>query len=174
MTKKEEAIAAIAAANPKWSEKHVAYAYELMPTSTAIYYEKGTKQHQDAHAHWLHKWTRWAIEMGLMPDDTVIPPDPGQPDSNFTRRRNRLIEGPNPTTATGKSDAPKPPSNSGVQAPREGTVGKKIWDVCDEVTIKHGREAKVEEVLEVAKSRGLNEGNTKTEFSRWRKFHSQE
>lgn len=171
-SRKEEALAAISAANPKWSTKHVSYAYEMMPTSNEAYYEKGTSQRDQARAYWLHKWTLWAIEMNIVPDDTPIPPATPYPDGPSRRR-----SAPEPSPTTGASNpraiATKDPSvtQQGIVAPRVGTVGRKIWDICDEVTTQHGREAKVEEILEVARTRGLNEGNAKTEFSRWRKFN---
>lgn len=170
-SKKEEGLAAIAAANPKWSKRHVQYAHTLMPTSSAVYYEKGSKEYKQAHAHWLHRWTLWAIEMNLLPDDTPVPPETEHPPS-INARRSRNTEFAAGGSPVAKITLPPTEKSNDIKAPREGTVGKKIWDVCDEVTTHHGRQATVEEVLEIARTRGLNEGNTRTEFTRWRKFHT--
>lgn len=171
MPDKNQALEALKAANPKWSEKHIRYAFELMPTSNEVYYAEGTPEHARARAAWWRRWTIWAIEMNIVPDDTPVPQGADEPEGPNTRRRGSKLTNVPPTLGPLQpAKIPAVESNT-VRAPKEGTMGKKIWDICDELTTKHGREAKVEEVTAMARERGLNEGNSRTEFSRWRKFH---
>jgi len=114
MTKKDEAIAAIKAANPRWSENHCKLAYELMPTTTAWAYEKGTSDRLKAEQYFLSKWTKWAIEMNLMPEDTVIPDHP--------------VELPQARTTRVSGEPIKIVTQQGINAPKPGTMAKQIWD----------------------------------------------
>lgn len=152
MNRKDEAIAAIAAANPKWSERHVRYSYELMPTTVAWMHEKGSPERAWWEARHAHFWVRWAIEMNIIPDDTEVP---ALPNGDFTPvarspsiRREPVVE------------------QQGIGAPREGTMARKIWNMCSSLGTPT-----LDDVIAKATELGYNIGNTKTEFSRWRKFN---
>ena len=161
MTKKEEALAALKAANPKWSARHCRFAYQMMPTTIDWVYEKGTADREKAHQHWLSSWTAWAIEMNLLPEDTPIPEAPvALPSTNFERVNGVPV-----------SRAPTE-TKQGINAPRPGTMAKQIWDLSDELSIKHGRQVTSEEMVVAATAKDWNIGNVKTEYSRWRKFHA--
>lgn len=88
LQKKEQAIEAIRAANPKWSDKHVRYAYEMMPSTAAVYFQEGTVEHAYHKALHAHNWTKWAVEMNLVPEDTPIPPAPSTAAPVARARRN--------------------------------------------------------------------------------------
>lgn len=67
--------------------------------------------------------------------------------------------------------AAKMPEQNGVRRPKpEGLCGK-AWAVFDEVSAKNGAPAAIKESLDVARTLGLNEGNVRAEYARWRKFH---
>ena len=60
---------------------------------------------------------------------------------------------------------------NGIKRPKPGTLCGKAWDIFDKVTKKHrGNPATIAESLEISKEAGLNEGNVRAEFGRWRKF----
>lgn len=64
----------------------------------------------------------------------------------------------------------KMPESNGVRRPKPETLCGKAWGVFDEVSAKNGAPASIKESLELAKARGLNEGNVRVEYARWRKF----
>ena len=66
--------------------------------------------------------------------------------------------------------ANKMPENNGVRRPKPETLCGQAWAVFDEVSAKNGAPASIKESLEIAKARGLNEGNVRVEYARWRKF----
>lgn len=66
--------------------------------------------------------------------------------------------------------ANKMPESNGVRRPKPETLCGKAWAVFDEVSQKNGAPASIKESLEIAKARGLNEGNVRVEYARWRKF----
>src|SRR5262249_40951323 len=156
-------------ANPKWSARHVRYAYEMMPTSNASFYAKGTRERKYWEEYFMWEWTQWAIEMNLLPDDTQVPPKPDKDGSLVlvSRRRAAIPDSTNPVANMPVA----PPGAPGRQAPKPGTVASRIWAIADQETARLGRQATIEEVLVVARTQNLNEGNTKTEFSSWRKYH---
>lgn len=62
------------------------------------------------------------------------------------------------------------PEANGVRRPKPETLCGQAWAVFDEVSAKNGAPASIKESLEIAKARGLNEGNVRVEYARWRKF----
>lgn len=68
-------------------------------------------------------------------------------------------------------EANKMPEANGVRRPKPETLCGKAWAVFDEVSAKNGSPASIGESLEIAKARGLNEGNVRVEYARWRKFY---
>lgn len=72
--------------------------------------------------------------------------------------------------AKAAKEANKMPESNGVRRPKPETLCGKAWAVFDEVSQKNGAPASIKESLEIAKVRGLNEGNVRVEYARWRKF----
>ena len=72
--------------------------------------------------------------------------------------------------AKAAKEANKMPENNGVRRPKPETLCGQAWAVFDEVSAKNGAPASIKESLEIAKARGLNEGNVRVEYARWRKF----
>ena len=72
--------------------------------------------------------------------------------------------------AKAAKEANKMPEANGVRRPKPETLCGQAWAVFDEVSAKNGAPASIKESLEIAKARGLNEGNVRVEYARWRKF----
>ncbi|MBS1983428.1 MAG: hypothetical protein JST16_04580 [Bdellovibrionales bacterium] len=72
--------------------------------------------------------------------------------------------------AKAAKEASKMPEANGVRRPKPETLCGRAWSVFDEVSAKNGAPASIKESLEIAKARGLNEGNVRVEYARWRKF----
>ena len=72
--------------------------------------------------------------------------------------------------AKAAKEAQKMPESNGVRRPKPETLCGKAWAIFDEVSQKNGAPASIKESLVVAKERGLNEGNVRVEYARWRKF----
>lgn len=72
--------------------------------------------------------------------------------------------------AKAAKQANKMPEANGVRRPKPETMCGQAWAVFDEVSAKNGAPASIKESLEIAKARGLNEGNVRVEYARWRKF----
>lgn len=72
--------------------------------------------------------------------------------------------------AKAAKEANKMPESNGVRRPKPETLCGKAWAVFDEVSQKNGAPASIKESLGIAKARGLNEGNVRVEYARWRKF----
>ena len=68
--------------------------------------------------------------------------------------------------------ASKMPEQNGVRRPKPETLCGKAWSIFDSVSAKNGSPASIKESLEVARTQGLNEGNVKAEYARWRKFYA--
>ncbi len=63
------------------------------------------------------------------------------------------------------------PEQNGVRRPKPDTLCGKAWAVCDAISAQLGAPAPIAYVLEGSKSIGLNEGNVKAEYARWKKFN---
>ena len=68
--------------------------------------------------------------------------------------------------------ATKMPEQNGVRRPKPDTLCGKAWAIFDNVSTKNGAPASIKESLDVARGEGLNEGNVKAEYARWRKFYA--
>lgn len=64
----------------------------------------------------------------------------------------------------------KMPMQNNVRMPRPGGLCAQAWDIASSL-VKDGVVPSMAEVLEAAKAKGLNEGNVRTEYARWRTFH---
>lgn len=62
------------------------------------------------------------------------------------------------------------PEQNGVRRPKPETLCGQAWAVFDELSQKLGAPCAIADALKAAGERGLNEGNVKAEYSRWRKF----
>jgi hypothetical protein len=68
-------------------------------------------------------------------------------------------------------EASKMPEQNGVRRPKpEGLCGK-AWAVFDKISADSGAPATIGASLLAAKEQGLNEGNVRAEYARWRKFY---
>jgi septal ring factor EnvC (AmiA/AmiB activator) len=63
------------------------------------------------------------------------------------------------------------PEQNGIRRPKPNTLCGRVWGLADNLSQKFGQPTPISELLESAKSEGLNEGNVKAEYARWRKFH---
>lgn len=68
-------------------------------------------------------------------------------------------------------EANRMPEQNGVRRPKPTTKCGRVWEIADMLSATAGQPTPVKDLLETAKSEGLNEGNTKAEYARWRKFH---
>ncbi len=68
--------------------------------------------------------------------------------------------------------ANKMPEQNGVRRPKPDTLCGKAWAIFDGISAKNGAPASIKESLEAARADGLNEGNVKAEYARWRKFYA--
>lgn len=69
-------------------------------------------------------------------------------------------------------EASKMPEQNGVRRPKPDTLCGKAWTIFDNISAKNGAPASIKESLEAARADGLNEGNVKAEYARWRKFYA--
>jgi hypothetical protein len=72
--------------------------------------------------------------------------------------------------AVAAKEAEKMPESNGVRRPKPETLCGKAWAIFDAISAKKGAPASIAEALVEAKAQGLNEGNVKAEYARWRKF----
>ena len=63
------------------------------------------------------------------------------------------------------------PEKNGVRRPKPETMCGKVWAIADSISEKTGAPAPIASILEEGLKQGLNEGNMKTEYARWRKFY---
>lgn len=68
-------------------------------------------------------------------------------------------------------EANRMPEQNGIRRPKPDTLCGKAWGLADSLSEKFGQPTPIKELLEAAKAEGLNEGNVKAEYARWRKFH---
>jgi hypothetical protein len=72
--------------------------------------------------------------------------------------------------ALAAKEAQKMPESNGVRRPKPETLCGKAWAIFDQISTEQKRPATIAESLVRSKEQGLNEGNVKAEFARWRKF----
>lgn len=63
------------------------------------------------------------------------------------------------------------PESNGVRRPKPETLCGKAWAVMDKMTTEQGSTVAISSLLAVTTPMGLNEGNVKAEYARWRKFN---
>lgn len=68
-------------------------------------------------------------------------------------------------------EANRMPEQHGVRRPKPTTKCGQAWAIMDEVSKELAQPAPIAQVLERAVKAGLNEGNVKAEYARWRKFN---
>lgn len=68
-------------------------------------------------------------------------------------------------------EANRMPEQNGVRRPKPDGLCGKAWAIFDNVSQTSGAPATIGASLIVAKEQGLNEGNVRAEYARWRKFH---
>jgi membrane protein involved in colicin uptake len=73
--------------------------------------------------------------------------------------------------AKAAKEAAKQPEQNGVRRPGPETLCGKAWKIFDDVSQEAGAPASIGASMRVAKAQGLNEGNVRAEYARWRKFH---
>lgn len=61
---------------------------------------------------------------------------------------------------------------NGVRRPKAETLCGKAWAIFDNISAKNCAPASIKESLDAARADGLNEGNVKAEYARWRKFYA--
>jgi hypothetical protein len=63
------------------------------------------------------------------------------------------------------------PEQNGVRRPKpEGLCGQ-VWTLADNISRQMGQPVPIATLLEASKAAGLNEGNVRAEYARWRKFN---
>jgi hypothetical protein len=63
------------------------------------------------------------------------------------------------------------PEQNGVRRPKpEGLCGQ-AWTLADDLSRQLGQPVPIANLLEASKVKGLNEGNVRAEYARWRKFN---
>jgi hypothetical protein len=67
--------------------------------------------------------------------------------------------------------ASKQPEQNGVRRPRPETLCGKAWAVMDQLSMNQGSPVAIRTLLDATGPLGLNEGNVKAEYARWRKFN---
>lgn len=69
-----------------------------------------------------------------------------------------------------KAAKPVMPTQNGITAPRPGKCAD-AWNLATELSQAKGETVTMGDFVEAGKAAGLNEGNMRTEYARWRKFH---
>lgn len=67
-------------------------------------------------------------------------------------------------------EANKMPKANDVRRPKPDTLCGKAWAIFDSLSASTGVPATIGDSLKVASEQGLNEGNVRAEYARWRKF----
>lgn|GEM_PF-1415779 len=76
---------------------------------------------------------------------------------------------PNATLPLSSPQAPD--EQNGVRRPKSQSLCGQAWAIFDQISESQGEPAAFAEALEEARAQGLNEGNVRTEFYRWRRFN---
>jgi len=59
-------------------------------------------------------------------------------------------------------------SSGPAKRPKAGTTTGAVWDICDELAAKHGREPTRQEVMAQCEYDGINKATGSTQFGKWR------
>ena len=70
-----------------------------------------------------------------------------------------------------EKEASKMPEQNGIRAPKPSSLCGKAWAVFDRVSQSKGSPTSVAEAVPVGVGEGLNEGNIRVEYARWRKYN---
>lgn len=73
--------------------------------------------------------------------------------------------------AKAAKEANRQPEQNGVRRPGPNGLCGQAWAIFDELSQKLGQPTPIANAMEVAKERGLNEANVRTEYARWKKFY---
>lgn len=174
--KQQEAAAAIAAANPTWSKRHVDMcAGFLMPTTNEHYFDRGTPEREAAAQHFRERMTAFLVEMNILkPEQAYVRPDNWRSPYKAEKVavvRQRSTPARRPTEVTpSEPTAPKPVTPADVKEPRPGSAGAQAWAVCDNLYTALNRIPSGAEAAQAGEAAGLNPGNVRAEISRWAKF----
>lgn len=68
-------------------------------------------------------------------------------------------------------EANRMPEQNGVRRPKPDTKCGRVWALADKLSSELGQATPVKNLLEVAEAEGLNAGNVKAEYARWRKYY---
>lgn len=68
-------------------------------------------------------------------------------------------------------EANRMPEQNGIRRPKPDTKCGRAWAIADELSNELGQPTPIAQLLERATAEGLNEGNVKAEYARWRKFN---
>lgn len=68
-------------------------------------------------------------------------------------------------------EANRMPEQNGVRRPKPATLCGKAWALADKLSAEMNQAVPVKALLVAAAAEGLNEGNVKAEYARWRKFN---
>lgn len=63
------------------------------------------------------------------------------------------------------------PKQNDVVRPKSGTACAKLWDIFDSLSANSGAPTPIAAALELARSQGINDSTTRTQYARWRKFN---
>lgn len=70
-----------------------------------------------------------------------------------------------------EKEASRMPEQNGIRRPKADTLCGKAWAIFDDVSQNSGEPASIGASMEVSRAQGLNDGNVRAEYARWRKFH---
>ena len=68
-------------------------------------------------------------------------------------------------------EANRMPEQNGIRRPKPDTLCGRAWQIADDLSAKFGQPTPIKDLLEAAEAEGLNAGNVKAEYARWRKFY---
>ena len=64
-----------------------------------------------------------------------------------------------------------PEVRNGQAERRPGSRGRQAWDICDAITARKGEPASAAEVVAEGIAIGMNPGQLRAAYAKWRKFH---
>lgn len=68
-------------------------------------------------------------------------------------------------------EANRMPEQNGIRRPKPDTKCGRTWEIADTMSAEMGQPVPIAMLIEACNKEGLNEGNTKAEYARWRKFN---
>ncbi len=73
--------------------------------------------------------------------------------------------------AKAAKEANRMPEQNGVRRPKPDGLCGKVWTLADKLSQELGQPVPIANLLEASRRDGLNDGNVKAEYARWRKFN---